>query len=405
MIINIISTKKILLGVFNVIIMFTFIYPLHFVFFPLSTRYILALVGIACLITKRKLISKYIIGVSRFMPVLIFSLVTTLVNQTSDFGLWLTPIVYSLSFFSVIGVVRITKSDKPLKFVDLFILAVLLQMIISLVFFLQPDMEMAVNKMLVTTDLAKAAMESSQGIRLRGLGAAFFSSGVVNSISLLLIAIYYQPARKIYLIAYFAIFIIGLFVSRTTVVGFLLSLPLLLKKLNVSFVKILLGAGFLIGGLYLIGTNLKNSEEQRYLNLFNFGFAIINDYENSEKLNTGDLDAISYSGHMPDNIKTWIIGDGLLADPIRPTTAYYKNVDQGYLRGLYFFGLFGTLSLIGGYCIEVRQVVRHNKNKLFYLLYLLYLIVMYKGLIDLFQFIIPFYLICNRNIFENKGFA
>ena len=156
-------------------------------------------------------------------------------------------------------------------------------------------------------------------------------------------------------------------------------------------------------GFYYVGTTLKNSEEQKYLNLFNFGFALINNYEDTKSFNTRDIDALSYSGRMPDNIKTWIIGDGLLADPRNPELAYYKHVDQGYLRCLYFFGLLGTASLLVGYYLEIREVVRSNKNKWFYLLFLFYMIIMYKGLIDIFQFIIPFYLIHRDDFYMSKS--
>jgi len=373
--------------------MFVFIYPLHFVFFPISTRYILALIGLICIIYDRRTFNKYLIGVAHFIPVLFFSILTLVVNQTSDIGIGITPIIYTLSFFSVIGVLKVTKAYNRRKFVDLFVAAVTLQMIISLLFFVNPKIEETVNAILVTTDLAQQALEDTEGIRMRGLGAAFFSSGVINCIALLLISLCYTSSRKIYIIAYFIIFIIGIFVARTIVIGLLLSIPLLIKKSKVSLRKIVVWCAAFVGALIVIGSNLKNSDEQKYLNLFNFGFAIINDYESSKKFNTGDIDALSYTGKLPLEIKTWIIGDGLLADPVRPTTAYYKHVDQGYLRSLYYFGLLGTISLLMGYFMEVRKVVKHNRNKWFYLLFLFYTIIMYKGLIDIFQFIIPFYLI------------
>ena len=386
----------------SIAIMFTYVYPLHFVFLPVSTRYLLAFLGIIFIVTNKKLLSKYITGVVHFLPVLFFSFITLIVNQTSEFGIGTTPIIYSLSFFSAIGVIGITKSYEPQKFIDLLVAAVALQMLLGLFFFINPNIESSVNSLLVQSDLAKESMEDSFSIRIRGLGTAFFSSGVVNCIALIVIALYYNPSRKIYLFFYFLIVLIGIFMSRTTIIGFLISIPILLKRLNVSFKSVMIGTFALIGTLYVIGTNLKNSEEQKYLNLFNFGFAIINDYEDSKKLNTGDLDAISYNGRLPNNIKTWVIGDGLLADPMNPTTAYYKGVDQGYLRSLYFFGILGTLSLLVGYYLEVLQVVRHNKNKLFYLLFFLYVIIMYKGLIDIFQFIIPFYIIRRAETFKLK---
>lgn len=377
----------------NVILMFVFIYPLQFTFFPLSTRYLLAIVGLILLITNKHLFSKYVSGVLRFVPILFFSVLTCLVNQTSDFGLWTTPIVYSLSFFSAVGVISLTKTNNQESFVDMFVMAVVIQMILHLIFFIFPEIEEMANLVLASTELAQESMESSLGVRMRGLGSAFFGTGVVNSIALILISFFYSPSKKYHIIAYILIIVIGVFASRTTLVGFLISFPLLLRRMRVPFRKVIVGACIFIFGISALATALKNSGEQKYVNLFNFGFAFINDYESSKKFNTEDIDALSYSGRLPDNIKTWIIGDGLLADPQNPATAYYKHVDQGYLRCIFFYGLLGTISLLIGYYLEVNRVVRYNRDKRFYILYFFYLVIMYKGLFDIFQYIIPFYLI------------
>ncbi len=118
-----------------------------------------------------------------------------------------------------------------------------------------------------------------------GLGAAFFSSGVCNCVALILISIYYTSSKKYYIIAYLLIFLIGIFVSRTTLIGVILSLPILFKRLHISFGKVIAGALLLFGFLFIVGNVLKNSEEQKYLNLFNFGFAFISDYEDNKSFN------------------------------------------------------------------------------------------------------------------------
>jgi O-antigen ligase len=56
---------------------------------------------------------------------------------------------------------------------------------------------------------------------------------------------------------------------------------------------------------------------------------------------------------FPDNMKTWIIGDGYGANPyndpyyIGPAYhGFYMGTDIGYLRFIFFFGILGMFSMI-----------------------------------------------------------
>ena len=57
---------------------------------------------------------------------------------------------------------------------------------------------------------------------------------------------------------------------------------------------------------------------------------------------------------FPDNMKTWLIGDGYGANPTgsdpyytgRSYHGFYMGTDIGYLRFIFFFGLFGMFSMI-----------------------------------------------------------
>ena len=57
---------------------------------------------------------------------------------------------------------------------------------------------------------------------------------------------------------------------------------------------------------------------------------------------------------FPDNIKTWIIGDGYFANPgdtdpyyVGPLGgAFYKSTDVGYLRFIFYFGVLGLFAFV-----------------------------------------------------------
>ena len=65
---------------------------------------------------------------------------------------------------------------------------------------------------------------------------------------------------------------------------------------------------------------------------------------------------------FPDNLKTWLIGDGYFGTPDddpnylgASMSGYYMGTDVGYLRFIFYFGIFGLLafSLFIIYCGKV----------------------------------------------------
>ena len=63
---------------------------------------------------------------------------------------------------------------------------------------------------------------------------------------------------------------------------------------------------------------------------------------------------------FPDNLKTWLIGNGYFENPYwsdpyyvgRKFAGYYMQTDIGYCRFLFYFGIFGLLAFIA-YFIKV----------------------------------------------------
>lgn len=61
---------------------------------------------------------------------------------------------------------------------------------------------------------------------------------------------------------------------------------------------------------------------------------------------------------FPDNLKTWFLGDGYLNNPFDTEPyytgidwhGYYQNTDVGYLRFIFYFGLFGLILFCAFMC-------------------------------------------------------
>ena len=182
----------------NIILFFSFIYPVTFTFFPfLSTRHLFALIGIILLLRKLKIPRSIYDSTCLFFTLSVISLLTCVLNLTSDFSLASIPIIFLISYFSIVGVCFLTGVDDNELFTDLLTKTALLQMIISILFFVLPDVEVLLYSLIKVGELASESLLQSQGFRLHGFGTNFFSAGVSNSFILLLIAIH-SGRRRIF---------------------------------------------------------------------------------------------------------------------------------------------------------------------------------------------------------------
>jgi len=386
--------------IFNVLAFFLFVYPLTFSFFPyLSTRNLLAVLGLVYFLFSKRFPKQIYKTFIIFFLLIIISLLTSIIHSTSDFALASIPILFIVSYFSFYALIKITHCQNVEMFTYYFTFSVLLQLFISIIFFIFPELELHVYSYLNIGALAQESLMDSKGFRLHGLGANFFSSGVTHSLALILIAIFSDRNKLFYTISYALVAVVSLFMARTTLIGVIISFPLLLKQTtNFSILKLGIVLTVVFGLFKLTASFTKNSDIAEIQDLYIFGFELLENYqENGNISSTGSLASISYKGKLPVKLSTWIIGDGLYADPTNPKTAYYMGVDQGYLRCLYYFGLIGTIILLFGYYKLCQYAAINQKSKLFYLIFLLYLIIMYKGHIDIYSLIIPYVCLPSEN--------
>lgn len=83
----------------------------------------------------------------------------------------------------------------------------------------------------------------------------------------------------------------------------------------------------------------------------------------------------------PDNMKTWLIGDGYFEGPsnVDPyyvgiaNYGYYKWTDIGYLRFIFYFGFVGLVTFIIYFCkVTASCVFRFKKYRDLFLLFLFF---------------------------------
>lgn len=213
----------------------------------------------------------------------------------------------------------------------------------------------------------EAFMGKAEG-RLYGIGAALDVAGLRFSAILVTISYFCVNANEYvrkryvgwYLIAFVIIAVIGNMMSRSTTIGLIISLSYLLystffsKNVEKESLKM---AWMYLGGicaviipiiviLYYINDTFYTNIRFAFEGFFNWWE--LGRYEN--KSNTILLNMIVF----PDNLSTWIFGDGYivkpeLVDPYYQGPLYggfYKDTDIGYLLFIFYFGLIGLIAMI-----------------------------------------------------------
>lgn len=245
--------------------------------------------------------------------------------------------------------------------------------------------------------------------RMYGIGASLDVAG--SRFSVILVMIVYLLSKmaatdkKKYIGLYWGIFfviaVIGNMMSRTTTVGVIIALMYLLYISRIYAFRIDLDMkyvwGWFVGILcvavvlviYGYHTNLAFQENLR------FGFEGFFSLVEKGKWEVHSNEILKDMYVFPDNLKTWIIGDGYFngpedVDPYyigeRWKVGYYKGTDVGYLRFIFYFGVMGLMAF-SLFMYKVAQVCMNrftSYKSLFFVILLLNFAVWFKVSTDIF---------------------
>ncbi len=198
--------------------------------------------------------------------------------------------------------------------------------------------------------------------RMYGIGAALDPAGIRFSTILILIAHQFSTnpeARSkglnqaTTMIAYTIITVIGLVISRTTMVGALMGVGYMLislvrlrqggyvtmRMLRIFFIFLLVLTGIIVFAIYLYRTN---ATFEGYLR---FGFEAFFNWAETGEFRTNSTDELSQMWIWPSDIRTWIIGRGTFG-------VFENDTDIGYCNFTLYCGMIGMtiFSLFFVYC-------------------------------------------------------
>lgn len=392
----------------NLILCSFFLFPIGFSFLPsgLNTKLMMAAVGLLCLYGDlrrtadiEKNIFWVVFGGCIFSCIGLFSV---FYNETNDYayaGYVVSMLVWlSSAYVFISGVGHVHKQISFRLIVDYLLIVCLLQCFMALLIELFLPLKYWVDSTIRLVAIDIAVLNEID--RLYGIGAALDPAGVRFASVLILISVVLKKEQELshkrltaYILSFLLIAGIGNLISRTTMVGaglgisYLLWSPLLSpdskgRNRQYRIYGLLFCAGllvFIVG--YLVFTNFQEMRE-----LIRYGFEAFFNFAENGEFTTGSTEKLNTMWVYPDNIKTWIIGDGWFYDPL--DRGFYMFTDIGYLRFIFYCGLSGLLLFICFfiYIVHVLTDLFPEYRMGFYLLLILGFLVWIKVSTDLFQF-------------------
>lgn len=299
------------------------------------------------------------------LAVSVVGVISVIVNNTTDFtfATYLISVwVWLAASYVVLKTIYFFYGKVNLRIVANFLIAVcVLQCIIS---------QLTDNNETIATWVKSFVVsEGFMGIpkgRLYGIGCALDVAGLKFCTVLILLSYFAaKPSGKInkylessiYIFSFAIIAIFGSMIARTTAVGIGIAItlwfiyPFIYKDksdYNIfckSFFFLLLI--FIPVGIYLYRTNPGFHTNLR------FGFEGLFSLVEQGEWNVRSNDMMMSMWVWPDNLKTWIIGDGYFNSPrLNPFYVgpdfidFYMGTDLGYCRYIFYFGLVGLLTFI-----------------------------------------------------------
>lgn len=364
---------KLIKILFAGIVFSMFYFPFEFAFLPgYNTKKVMAAVGLviglfACLRGKNFKVPYNILMVTVYAAVVsLMGVLSVVCNATPDYvysSYIVSMLVWLFAAYTACTVIKSVHGCINIELVSKYVIGVcVFQCIIAQIIDSNPDI-----RVLIDTYILQGQRFLHEVNRLYGIGASLDVAGTRFSIALVLmiflIKVNYKTssfALWLYLFLYILILVLGSMIARTTYVGAVVSMVYIIVTsdtwdlmISKSGFKVILMAVIALSiavpiFAYLYDTNPQVHQWLRFAFEGFFNMAETGEWSiaSNEKLKTMYV--------FPDNLKTWIIGDGYFNNPINVdpyyvgevTGGYYMGTDVGYLRFIFYFGLLGLFSFM-----------------------------------------------------------
>lgn len=411
-----------------VFLVFFYIYPVRLAFLAgLNTWVLLGGVGLLCFfyevtyvkkqITIKKELLRVVLSAFGLPVILILSCLYNGIRDLVFFKYFFAALcVISASYFLTQVYYKLTKQYLSTdKIIDLFITAVVVQDLLGVLMFLNPTLRSFLLGLIAASEHDVFLYEQIQGFRMIGFGAQFFGAGIVNVIALIFLGykfnrMTFPNTTKLlkFILTYLWIVFIGIFMSRSTMIGVPLSFliifygsPLFKLKISKKVRSVMSAITVLICFLCLVVFLIPTDFFEEYQRLFNWAFELFINQSQSGKAESASTNRLlEMLQTLPTSLKTWVIGDGFWDDPA-VKGRYYMHTDVGYLRLIFYTGLLGCLAYFfyQAQCIMLAyKKFSNNFCFMWWVIFLALLILNIKGFTNFLPYAALFFFVKSDHI-------
>ncbi len=402
-----------------------FFFPVTLTGMQSNTKLIMAVIGIPVLICNLskspsgKIGSDFISVFGLACGVSLATYLSVVVNNTLDYT-YVTYVVsmavWTSAAYLTIKMIQGVHGYVNVKLVVLYLMVMCtLQCVLAIAIDMNADVQQFVDR------FYPDAAWIHEKKRLYGFGCVLDVAGSRFAAVLVMIAcVMYGDSKKndwyhvaFYMTCFIIISVIGNMIGRTTTVGMVLGMLVIVYSffssgVSTKYIRTVtsLTVVFVTLAIILYSTDVRWQENLRFGFEGFFGLVEKGKWEvhSNEMLKEGFI--------YPDNIKTWLIGDGYFDEPGDTTPYYtgqsfygfYKGTDSGYSRFLFYFGAIGLL-LFSAFFVKVANVCAKifPYNYMFWIILLLNFIVWIKVSTDIYVTLAPFVCLSLMNLLRKES--
>lgn len=397
---------RLLINISSVIITSFYFFPIEFVFLPgVNTK--MAMAGIGLVILGKRLAQRGGALINKDFMILsvlallisMASFVTMTINNTPDASFltyFVSMWVWMGGAYTVVRWLDFCYGRINVQLISDYLIAVCVtQCILAYIMNQYTPLRDFVDSLLG----GESFMGKAEG-RLYGIGAALDVAGLRFAAVSVIIGFLLSKSNEynnkrifLYIVSFLVITVVGNMISRTTTMGVGIAMAYLLYS-NTTFRSYIKNRKLWLwlGGILCIGlpsiVYFYNTNETFYINIrFAFeGFFSL--WETGQwQVSSNDI-LFEHMIVFPDNIRTWLIGDGYAANPIVGPFAdpyytgpafhgFYMATDIGYIRYIFYFGLIGTIIFIS--FMLKSALICMSRFKEYKMMFLMILLVNYIG--------------------------
>ena len=407
---------KLIAMLFLVFLTSMFFFPFEFTFLPgINTKMAMAAVGLVLFaldLAKGRAAS---LDRSFFLLSFLAALVSlaafasAVINHTNDYtyasyivSMW----VWMGAAYVVVSAIKWVHGEATVEIVGNYLIAVcVMQCGLAIMIDSFPWLKNLVSDLILGLGFVdNQTLEEAN--RLYGIGCSLDVAGTRFSCVLVIIAflsLKIAGTEKkqwiwLYLISFFVISVVGNIIARTTIVGVGMAVLVWLvgaiavrqtetRRFLISrWLAVLITAIIVCSVLYIESPVFKDN--------FRFGFEGFFSLFETGRWETNSNNILRNMIVFPDNLHTWLVGDGYLENPYRRDInyvgpnygGYYMATDIGYLRFIFYFGLIGLLLFCAFMVASANELMKRFPaySWMFFCILLINLIVWMKVSTDIF---------------------